>query len=187
MTRIQRITPGLLTPYLDFFDNRAFGDNADWSGCYCNCLYADHCEKPWKDRAPAENRAAVQARILRSEMGGYLAFDGERAVGWCGAAPMNSVPAFDEDEEADRDRIGVIYCFVVDPAWRRKGVARALLRTVCDDFRTQGLVIAEGNPRPKAKSAADLHFGPLPLFLSEGFTHHRYDPEDGSVYVRKAL
>jgi hypothetical protein len=50
-----------------------------------------------------------------------------------------------------------------------------------------GLTIAEANPRPEAKTAAENHFGPLSLFYSEGFSHHQDDPSDGSIIVRKRL
>lgn len=32
---IRALTYDLLDDYLDFFDNIAFSDNKEWSGCYC--------------------------------------------------------------------------------------------------------------------------------------------------------
>jgi hypothetical protein len=58
---------------------------------------------------------------------------------------------------------------------------------VLDDFAAMKLTIAEANPRPAAKTAAENHFGPLSLFSSEGFFFYRDDPSDGSVIVRKYL
>jgi len=46
---------------------------------------------------------------------------------------------------------------------------------------------AEANPWPKASGEADNHFVPLSLYLAEGFGHHRDDPSDGSVFVRRTL
>ena len=66
-------------------------------------------------------------------------------------------------------------------------VARRLLQAACTGFAEQGLTVAEGNPKPNATTEAANHFGPLELYLSEGFAHHRDDPEDGTVYMRKRL
>ena len=77
-------------------------------------------------------------------------------------------------------------CFLVEPSHRGRGVARALLEAACNGLRTQGLRIAEANPRTASVSAAENHFGPLSMYLSAGFTVHRED-DDGSVYVRRTL
>ncbi len=187
MIIIHKLSPEWLTHYLDFFDRCAFTDNPEWSSCYCNCFYADHCEKPWETRTAQENRAAVVERIMSWQMGGFLALDEDHVIGWCGAGPMMSFPDFAKDDDPDKPTIGVITCFVVTPDRRRQGIARMLLRVACDDFANLGLTIAEANPRPNASTDAENHFGPLSLYLSEGFNFFRDDPDDGSVYVRKQL
>jgi ribosomal protein S18 acetylase RimI-like enzyme len=187
MVIVRRLTSDMLSAYLDFFDRQAFKDNPEWSGCYCNCFYADHCKKPWKDWTAAENRQSVIQLIQARQMWGYLAFAGDQAIGWCGAGPKNAIPIFDAETQDDRDHIGAITCFVVAQPFRGRGVARQLLRGALQDFARMDLRIAEANPRAAAKSAAENHFGPLSLFYSEGFCFHRDDPSDGSVIVRKAL
>jgi GNAT superfamily N-acetyltransferase len=82
--------------------------------------------------------------------------------------------------------VGTIICFLVEPSFRGRGVARQLLEAACDGLRLQGFRIAEGNPRTRSDSAAANHFGPLSLYLSAGFSVHRED-DDGSVYVRRTL
>lgn len=187
MIDVRPLGPHLLDDYLDFFDNRAFADNPRWASCYCNLFYIDPADKAWRDYTGDENRAAVADRITRGQMPGYLAFDGDTAIGWCSAAPMAMVPAFTGDAIADKDRVGAIMCFLVDAGYRHRGIARHLLRAACAGFRHEGLAFAEGNPNPEATTEAANHRGPLELYLSEGFTHHRDDPDDGSVYVRKRL
>ncbi len=172
---------------IDFFDSRAFADNPEWSFCYCNCFYADHCEKRWKDRTAEENREATHRRVESGKMFGYIAVLEESVVGWCGAGPAMEIPDFAADEDPDNHRKGVVHCFLVDPRHRRRGIARMLLRFACSDLGSRKLTIIEGNPRPGAVTEADNHFGPVSLFLSEGFEFFRDDPDDGSVYVRKYL
>jgi GNAT superfamily N-acetyltransferase len=187
MVIVHKLTPDLLPAYLDFFDRLAFHDNPEWSKCYCNCFYADHCKKPWNDWTAGENRQSVAERIQAGQMWGHLAFAEDQAVGWCGAGPKDAIPIFNADVHEDREHIGAITCFVVAQAFRGKGIARQLLRSVLQDFAAMKLEIAEAYPRPGATTATENHFGPLSLFYSEGFSFHQEDPSDGSIVVRRRL
>ena len=187
MVIVHKLTPDLLPAYLDFFDRLAFHDNPEWSKCYCNCFYADHCKKPWNDWTAGENRQSVAERIQAGQMWGHLAFAEDQAVGWCGAGPKDAIPIFNADAHEDREHIGAITCFVVAQAFRGKGIARQLLRSVLQDFAAMKLEIAEAYPRPGATTATENHFGPLSLFYSEGFSFHQEDPSDGSIVVRRRL
>jgi len=60
-----------------------------------------------------------------------------------------------------------------------------LLAAACEGLRAQGLRVVEADPRPDAPSAAEHHFGPLPLDLSRSFVVHQTEP-DGSVIGRKS-
>lgn len=175
-----------LPDFLAFFDGDAFANNPRWSSCYCQCFHEDHSRVVWRDRTAAENRALACERATTARMQGYLAYVDGRAVGWCNAAPRHLLHALDDEPTPDAERVGAIVCFVVAPAMRRRGVSKALLAAACDGLRSQGLSIAEANPRPDAASPAEHHLGPLALYLAAGFDVHRTD-SDGSVYVRKAL
>jgi GNAT superfamily N-acetyltransferase len=119
-------------------------------------------------------------------MQGYLAYMEGTPVGWCNAAPRNLLHALDDEPTPDSEQIGAIICFLVEPSYRGRGVARQLLEAACEGLRKQGLRIAEANPRTASTSPAENHFGPLDLYTSAGFTVHREDA-DGSVYVRRPL
>ena len=88
--------------------------------------------------------------------------------------------------DPDADRLGQITCFVVAPAHRRSGVARALLDAACEGLRAQGLAIAEAAPKPGLEGDAENHFGPMSLFVAAGFEQHAPGPH-GSVYMRRTL
>jgi len=47
---IQPLTPDLLGDWLAFFDQDAFADNPDWSGCYCQWFHVDHEQGDWESR-----------------------------------------------------------------------------------------------------------------------------------------
>jgi GNAT superfamily N-acetyltransferase len=82
------------------------------------------------------------------------------------------LPCFD----GDRDGVHAIGCFLVDESWRRRGVARALLRFAIDRARSSGARAIEAFPR-RADGIPDeqLWSGPFELFVAEGFRqmHHQ--------------
>ena len=183
---VQRLSRDSLPQFLEFFDGDAFSDNTAWSSCYCQCFYENHDEITWSACTAERNRTTACDRITNAEMQGYLALDGGKPIGWCGAAPRRLLHALDDEPTPNAEDVGTIICFLVSPSHRGKGVARLLLDAACLGLRDQGMKIAEANPRPEAKTPAENHFGPLSLYLTSGFTVHREDT-DGSIYVRRAL
>lgn len=175
-----------LPDFLRFFDGDAFSDNPRWSSCYCQCFHEDHSRVAWSERTAAQNRALACERVATAQMQGYLAYVGGSVAGWCNAAPRHLLRALDDEPTPDAELVGAIICFLVAPRFRGQGVSSSLLAAACEGLRSQGLRIAEANPRPDATSAAENHFGPLRMYLAAGFDVHRRD-SDGSVYVRKQL
>lgn len=186
IVQVRALTPELLSDFLKFFDGTAFSDNPKWSSCYCQCFYEDHRVVKWSERTASENRARACERINDGLMQGYLAYLDGAPVGWCNAAPRKLLHALDDEPIPGAEQVGTIICFLVEPRHRGRGVARQLLEAACDGLRSQGLCIAEANPRTKSDSPAANHFGPLSLYLSAGFSVYRED-NDGSVHVRRTL
>ncbi len=191
-TRVEPLTPGRLDDFLAFFDQRAFANNPRWQFCYCQFLYVDHAVIDWNRRTADENRAAACTGVAAGRMQGFLAYRDEAVVGWCNAAPRPLLAGLDPDPEliphipgAPAAQVGAITCFVVDPAHRRTGIARALLRAACEGLRARGMTVAEARPVTHARTAAQQHSGPLDLYLSEGFVEHRRD--ETTIVVRKTL
>jgi GNAT superfamily N-acetyltransferase len=169
-----------------FFDGEAFSDNPRWSSCYCQCFYEDHSRIVWAARTAAENRGCANQRIVRGEMQGLLAYCDGQVIGWCNAAPRRLLHALDAEPIANQEQVGTILCFLVAPNARGRGVATALLNAACGHLEAQGLRWVEANPRPRARGAAENHFGPLAMYLAAGFTERRKDT-DGSVWVTRDL
>ncbi len=74
---------------------------------------------------------------------------------------------------------------VIAPAWRRRGVARALLEAACVRFGSKGLRWAEADPLKNAASAAAMHFGPVEIYRAAGFTLEREDADRS--WMRRGL
>ena len=183
---VTKLSTESLPHFLKFFDGDAFSDNPKWSSCYCQCFYENHDVVKWSECTAERNKTMACNRAQAEEMQGYIALEGQEPVGWCGAAPRHLLHALDDEPTPNSENVGAIVCFLVAPHRRGEGIARVLLEAACGGLRAQGMTIAEANPRPDAKTAADNHFGPLSLYLSSGFTVHREDA-DGSVYVRRSL
>ena len=152
---IERLTPARADDYLRFFDHEsgpAFADNPEWATCYCHYYEVPPALK-WGDFDGPASRLAMTARIATGEMEGYLAYAGADVVGWMNAqpyaklrhacvrmriaAPPLPVPAHDA---------AAIVCFVIAPARRRRGVARALLACGIENLAARGLALVDAFP-----------------------------------------
>ena len=99
-------------------------------------------------------------------------------VGWMHAAPRHKLPhCFERMKIAPLPvdvaphEAAVIVCFVIAPAWRRRGVASALLDFALADFAARGLAVVDAFPFNSGAStdATDHYHGPASLFASRGF------------------
>jgi ribosomal protein S18 acetylase RimI-like enzyme len=183
---VRPLTEERLGDYLRFFDEKAFTDNPRWASCYCYFPYHDPDKIDWQRRTGPENRTAISACVRDGTAQGYLAYAGSEVVGWCNAAPRRLYPMLNDAPAPDAETTGSIFCFIVAPAYRDKGIARSLLAAACHGLRARGMRAVEARPVKEAKSAAANHHGPLSLYLSAGFSVVRED-EDGTVLVRKSL
>jgi len=179
--RVAAADAGRLEDFLSFFDGAAFSDNPDWADCYC--LFYHESAEGWEQRTRAQNREGAAAMLRSGEMRGFLAYDGDRPVGWCNAnrkerfRRLAGQPELWAQGKAAAGRVLSVVCFVIDPGERRRGLARLLLRTACSAAAAEGLDWVEAYPRKEASTPAQHYHGPLPLYLSEGFAAFRELPD----------
>ncbi|TMH27026.1 MAG: GNAT family N-acetyltransferase [Betaproteobacteria bacterium] len=193
---IKPLSPALVGEFLRFFDHEhgpAFADNPQWAKCYCH-FYGVPRAIDWDSLTAQQNRVAMQSRIEVGEAEGFLAFQGNEAVGWMNAQPRHKLPhCFERLGIAPTPlpcapyQAAVIVCFVIAPAHRRSGVARRLLADGVAALATRGIKLVDAFPfkAGESKVAADHYHGPLSLFLSEGFSILREDAR--MTVVRKLL
>jgi len=180
---VRELSPELLDDYLRFFDQDAFTDFPEWSGCYCG--FYDTPGENWDSTAKGgpTHRAARAERIRSGRAHGLLAIADGKVVGWCNAQSRPDflnmrryTIALDDPSE----QVGSIMCFLVAPGHRGRGVGTALLSAACDKFRRERLHIAEGypttNPVKRAWEtpwAEENYKGALSMYLKAGFKIHR--------------
>jgi GNAT superfamily N-acetyltransferase len=177
---VERLSPATRDDYLAFFDHErgpAFSDNPGWARCYCQ-FYRIPRALDWKAFTADQNRVAASASIACGEAEGYLAKAGDEVVGWLHAAPRHKLPhGFERMGVAPPDidvpprEAAIVVCFVIAPAWRRRGIATALLDAALVDLAARGIAIVDAFPfkAGDSTSPADHYHGPASLFASRGF------------------
>ncbi|MCB9919810.1 MAG: GNAT family N-acetyltransferase [Planctomycetes bacterium] len=178
--RVEPMTPGRTDEWIDFFDHRAFEDNAAWSGCYCRVFEFPHDTESWEEACENNaNREVMAAAANAGGVQGFLAYDDDVVVGWCrsgvrtmfrrGHSGVRGTPP-----QGDSSTLCTV-CFVVAATHRRRGVARALLTAACEKAESDGLAAVEGYALKElpvedgVPPEAELFRGPRELYVHLGF------------------
>ena len=190
---IRPLTSELNADYLDFFDHRAFTDDNPNGPCYCTSpnQEEDQIQKmvsEFKSSGVKETLRRYAVDLLdRNRIHGYLAYDGDQAVGWCNAAERESyagfVPAFARKITCGRT-ISIV-CFEIAPGYRGMGIASAFIDRVCADAESKGYAAVEGYPRLSDRRNDFDYQGPLSLYQKAGFIE--VAREKGQAVMRKFL
>jgi GNAT superfamily N-acetyltransferase len=96
---------------------------------------------------PLERR--FKALVLKGEVLGALAFDGEEPVGWVTYGPRFTFPRLARSRTLaceDAAEVWSVPCFFIKAASRKKGVASVLLSHALERMRALGAPVAEGYP-----------------------------------------
>jgi GNAT superfamily N-acetyltransferase len=151
--------------------------------CHCRYWHFAGDKNAWLDRMANfsdRNRSEMIAALEcgSEEMTGMVALDGGDVVGWLKLSKASSVPKVYEQRlyrnlpcfSGARGSVFTIGCVLVDPAFRRRGVARRLLLGAVDAARATGGSAIEALPR-RAEGVADaeLWLGPYSMFVQTGF------------------
>lgn len=191
---IRKLIPDLTEDYLRFFDTTPHDDNVDEHKCYCVCW----CNDDYKDKdfSTAEKRRQCALQYVKgNNIQGYLAYSGDAVVGWCNANTksdclkcaswrrfMDYVPL----EESNTDiKVKSIFCFVIAPEMRRKGIATLLMERVCKDAVQDGFDIVEAYPNKESSYQSSDFGGHFEMYKKSGF-HVALETKQGLV-MRKQL
>ena len=190
---IKQLTSELNDDYLDFFDNRAFTDENPNGPCYCTSANQDEenikqMVSEFKENGVKETLRKYAVEMLnKNKINGYLAYDGELAIGWCNAADIESYAGF-VPEFARTNTCGKtisIVCFEIAPEYRGMGIASAFIDRVCSDAKSKGFVAVEGYAKITDKRDDFDYQGPVRLYQKAGFAE--VARENGQVVMRKVL
>lgn len=191
---IRRLTPDLAEDYARFFDLTPHNVNTGGGKCYCvtwrsDTSYAgdgDH----WFPSCEERRERAFQF-VRDGSLQGYLAYLGDKIVGWCNANGncqlcINYLRSYWPIEEYTADtKIKSVFCFVIAPEMQRKGIATQLLKRVCKDAASEGFDFVEAYVEKILNDTDEDFRGYLAMYEKCGFT--KSAEREGKIVVRKAL
>lgn len=130
-------------------------------GCWCQSWRgAIHSADP---DAPDDNRSRLERQVRDGPRApGVIAYLGAEPIGWCGLGPRDAMPRLARSRTIPRvDDVAVwsIGCFVVRPGFRRRGVARELLRGAVAYARASGAPAVEAYPIDPVGARVSTSFG----------------------------
>ena len=121
-------------------------------------------------------RNALRAQLAQATPPGVIAYLDGAVAGWCGFGPRHELERLVRSRTiptVDDRPVWAIVCFLVRPGYRRRGVARALLRGAVQCARSHGAPAIEAypvDPGGKRIDTAFAYVGTLPMFEQEGFS-----------------
>ncbi|NLU26869.1 MAG: GNAT family N-acetyltransferase [Hungateiclostridium thermocellum] len=196
---IRKLSPELTEDYVRFFDVTPHSEIPDSDDCKCYCVgwcNDDHDINHIDYLLSKEKRRnyAVQ-KIKENKIQGYLAYHSGKVVAWCNANTKADclkcycwrrfMSGVSTGELMSGVRVKSIFCFLIAPEYRRKGITKLLLERVCQDAADDGFDFVEAYPLKEYINEAKAFMGPAELFEKCGFTVHG-ETEDKLV-MRKPL
>ncbi len=168
---IIELTPDLADCFTNYLENLDFSHAQHWSTCYCRYYHTNCSYDIWQNRTSTENKQEALEQIKSGNMKGYLAFDGDKCIGWCNANNLKEYKRFGNELDSiiKGKKTGCVICFVIHPDYRGQGVARQLLKQAIKDFRSQGYDAVIALPIENINEPQKLYRGTLNMYKENGF------------------
>lgn len=163
---IRPLTPDLWPALEDLF-----GKGGASNGCWC--MYW-RIGSEYHKRPREKNRTALLEIVNRGPPPGLLAFDGDRAVGWCQLTPRDDLRWLERTrffERTDDAPVWAISCFYVRRGYRKKGVMSALIAAALKAAKRAKAPAVEAYPvdTSRRESTCNVFTGTASTFARAGF------------------
>lgn len=168
---IKPLSPELAMTFTEYLSNLDFGHAPHWATCFCRFYHTGCSGEEWQNRTGEENRLEALEEIKAGNMKGYLAFDGEKCIGWCNANHIGQYIRLENYVKhiVENQRIGCVICFVIHPEYRNQGVARLLLKQAVEDFKAQCFDGVLAIPVEINDAPEKLYRGTINMYREFGF------------------
>ena len=167
-----------------------FGESGAYGGCWC--MWWRETRAEFERRQGEGNRAAMEEIVRSGEVTGILAYEGNRAVGWCSIAPRERFGSLERSpvlRRLDEEPVWSIVCLFVDSDRRGRGLSEALIRAAVDHAASRGATLVEAYPsRPRGKRLPPVSsFMGIPeVFARAGFEESAR-PSEAKIVMRRRL
>jgi GNAT superfamily N-acetyltransferase len=160
-----------LTPPLWPALEALFGKGGASNGCWC--MYW-RIGPEYHKRAREKNKSALHTIVKQGPPPGLLAFDGERAVGWCQLTPRQDLSWLDRKQAlqpVDDVPVWAVSCFYIRRGYRRRGVMAALITEALKAAKRANAPALEAYPVDTALqgSTSNVFTGTASTFRRLGF------------------
>jgi GNAT superfamily N-acetyltransferase len=160
-----------LTPSLWPALEALFGKGGASNGCWC--MYW-RIGPEYHKRPREKNKSAFRRIVKHGPPPGLLAFDGERAVGWCQLTPRQDLSWLNRRrtlQAVDDMPVWSISCFYVRRGYRRKGVMASLIRKALKTAKRANVPAVEAYPVDTTRpgSTSNVFTGTASTFRRLGF------------------
>jgi len=135
--RVEFMNPSQSHIFVDYIDHLKFGHAPEWSTCYCRYYHTKADQDEWMMRSGNLNRSEAIMSIKEGSMQGFLAYDGDKCVGWLNANDSSAYIRIEEDIKpiVKDQKVACTMCFIIHPDYRNKGIARQLLSAAVAHYK----------------------------------------------------
>ena len=160
-----------------------FGKHGAADGCWC--MFFRQTSQDYKDLRGEANKRLMHELVDHSNQIGLMAYDGDKAVGWCAVAPRSHYIRIEKILDGRLEEgspIWSIVCFYTAKGFRHKGITRFLIQKAVEMAKARGAKTVEAYPSiPKEDKIPDSdgYTGFYDVFIKLGFHEvMRVKPED---------
>lgn len=181
---IKKLKSDMAEDFTAFFDRLKFEHSPNWASCFCQFYQTDCAFEEWIACSAETNKERAIEAIQKGTMQGYLAFEGEKVIGWLNANEASSYPRLKEDVAKLNlsGPWGLTICFVIDPEYRHKGLATALLAQAIEGFKSLGYNGALAFPVIESPQPEKHYRGRISTYAKAGY--EKIGEEDGIQIMR---
>lgn len=145
---IKPLSPDLAETFTSYVSNMDFQHAPHWQFCNCQYYHVKCSSEEWRARSAEQNQQLAVQNIRNGVMHGFMAFEGDKPVGWINANDWQNYALLEGDPEllSFEGKTGAIVCFLIHPDYRNQGLSTKLLETAVEDFRKQDFDRVVGRP-----------------------------------------
>lgn len=184
---IEALSPQNAQLFITYLKVMDFHHAPDWAGCFCQYYHQDCTDAEWQRRSADANENDTLQAIQNKTMKGFLAFYGDKVVGWVNAnhveAYLKLIPLL--SPYCHSPRTGCIVCFVIHPDYRHQGIASQLLGYAIASFKQEGYTTVLGFPSENQVAPEKAYRGFIKMYRDLGF--ELLKNHQGSSIMRKEL